>query len=84
MTKYMFALCINTYTYSFTAKNKAPEGLYSLNMERYIPLITGHILYQDSNQIVRIKEINELRKATDFCANRAFTHQCKIGAALVL
>ena len=73
MTKYMFALCINTYTYSFTAKNKAPEGLYSLNMERYIPLITGHILYQDSNQIVRIKEINELRKATDFCAN-SFTY----------
>jgi len=70
MIKYMFLFFRSAYTYSFAAKNKAPEGLYSWNMERYTPLIAAHILYQDSNQIVRIKEINELQKTTNFCANR--------------
>ena len=70
MIKYMFMFSTNAYPYSSAAKNKAPEGLYSWNMERYRPLIAAHILYQDSNQIVPIKEINELQKATNFCANR--------------
>ena len=75
MTKYMFVASTYAYTYSFAAKNKALGGLYSRNRERYTVLITGHILYQDSNQIACNREINELQKATNFCANRFFGSQ---------